>query len=63
MATRITATIEDLYQVKSKAELVGGEKVYCATPSGQSDDLSARRQSRGRPALPGWVFPVNDLFD
>ncbi len=38
-------------------------RVYRASRSNDTDDLSSRRQAEAEPAVPGWTMPVDDLFD
>jgi hypothetical protein len=52
MATRAPATIDDLYRVKSKAELVGGEIVHMS-PTGALPGRAAG--ARRLPILPRFI--------
>jgi hypothetical protein len=60
MSTKTRATIEDLYKVEGKAELVHGEIVTMPP----KHPLIFRRGdvADAEPAVPGWQMPVDDLF-
>jgi Uma2 family endonuclease len=69
MDTKIRATIEDLYKVEGKAELVHGE-IVCMSPSGDEPSIAAgeifahlrayaRRTKQGRAYPDGTGFQVN----
>ena len=53
MSTKTEATVEDLYKVEGKAELVNGEIIL---PYARGETAEAET------ALPGWTMPVDDLF-
>jgi hypothetical protein len=48
--TKQRATIEDLYKVHGKAELVNGQ-------------IGRGEEAEAEPALPGWHFRVDELFE
>jgi hypothetical protein len=67
MRTKARATIEDLYKVEGKAELVNGEIVHMP-PTGDEPGYAGDAVYRkgdiadAEPAVPGWQMAVNDLF-
>ena len=66
MSTRTRATIEDLYKVEGKAELVKGEIVYMSPTGGRPGKASLRVASRlldyEERVGGGYAFPNNVAF-
>jgi len=61
MSTKVEATIEDLYKVEGKAELVNGEIVEMPLP--ETATIYRKQQiAEAEPAVPGWTMAVDGLF-
>ena len=62
MLTKTHVTLEDLYAVSGKAELVNGELVLMS-PTGDKPGRAGDEIAEAEPAIPGWTMPVDDLFE
>lgn len=60
MSPKTRATIEDLYKVEGKAELVNG-KIVEMPPAGEDPGIAGRGRISGAPATPRVVQPGRRL--
>ena len=60
MATQASTAelVAALWRIDGKAEIVGGEIVLMSPTVYRRGDLA-----EAEPALPGWTFPVDEIFD